>query len=328
MPKFSIIIPVYNVAPYLRECLDSVLSQTVVNWEAICVDDGSTDGSGAILDEYAAKDERVRVIHQKNAGVSAARNAALDVAKGDWLWFVDGDDIISSHSLSCFSDLMLRHKFDACWMSRLDCFNERAPVFNEVGSVFYCSDNVKRPYEILFCQKDWAGGHSCRRLLRADFFQNVKYPEGVKMMEDDIHFVRCLSVSARWIATDLCVYGYRNRADSACSVMPPRRSLEVVDSLLMCIEELQMIPSVEVADWQDYARRSSGYLNYIVYSYLHNPQINIAQDLVRGINKLESISGVAVLSRVNRVKLLVAKWLGINVMLRITGVAHLLFGMR
>ena len=67
-PKFSIIIPVYNVAPYLRECFDSVLAQTFTNWEAICVDDGSTDGSGEILDEYAARDGRFRVIHQKNAG--------------------------------------------------------------------------------------------------------------------------------------------------------------------------------------------------------------------------------------------------------------------
>lgn len=78
---FSIIIPVYNVAPYLRECLDSVLAQICTDWEweAICVDDGSTDGSGAILDEYAARDGRFKVIHQTNAGVSAARNAALNV---------------------------------------------------------------------------------------------------------------------------------------------------------------------------------------------------------------------------------------------------------
>ena len=93
MPKFSIIIPVYNVAPYLRECLDSVLAQTFTDWEAICVDDGSTDDSCAILDEYAAKDVRFRVVHQPNRGVSAARNAGLDVAIGEWLAFLDGDDI-------------------------------------------------------------------------------------------------------------------------------------------------------------------------------------------------------------------------------------------
>lgn len=100
---FSIIIPVYNVAPYLRECLDSVLAQTYPDWEAICVDDGSTDDSGKILDEYAALDSRLLVIHQNNAGVSVARNTALDCSTGDWLCFIDSDDIVDSEWLSCFA---------------------------------------------------------------------------------------------------------------------------------------------------------------------------------------------------------------------------------
>ena len=100
---FSIIIPVYNVAQYLRECLDSVLAQTFGDWEAICVDDGSTDGSAAILDEYAAKDARFRVIHQENAGVSAARNAALDAAKGEFFLFLDGDDLLRNDALEMFA---------------------------------------------------------------------------------------------------------------------------------------------------------------------------------------------------------------------------------
>ena len=122
-PYFSIIIPVYNVAPYLRECLDSVLAQTFTDWEAICVDDGSTDGSGVILDEYAAKDKRFRVIHQPNAGVSAARNMALDVAKGEWFLFLDGDDILREDSLELFipyiqagrCDGLLVHPYISHW---------------------------------------------------------------------------------------------------------------------------------------------------------------------------------------------------------------------
>ena len=91
----SIIVPVYNVEKYLRECLDSISQLKAVTWEAILVDDGSTDTSGKICDEYAKQDSRFRVIHQKNAGVSAARNAGLDAAKGDWIWFVDSDDSIN-----------------------------------------------------------------------------------------------------------------------------------------------------------------------------------------------------------------------------------------
>lgn len=92
---FSIIIPVYNVAPWLRRCLESVLSQIDGDAEVICVDDGSTDESGAILDEMAARDGRLRVFHQENGGVSSARNRGLDMARGEWIAWVDSDDYVA-----------------------------------------------------------------------------------------------------------------------------------------------------------------------------------------------------------------------------------------
>lgn len=91
----SIIVPIYNVEKYLRRCINSILGQTYRNLEVILVDDGSPDGCGAICDAYAAKDARVTVIHQKNAGVSAARNAGLACARGEWIGFVDPDDFIA-----------------------------------------------------------------------------------------------------------------------------------------------------------------------------------------------------------------------------------------
>ena len=90
--KVDIIIPVYNVEAYLRRCLNSMLAQTYTHWRAICVDDGSTDGSPAILDEYAAKDSRFKVIHQENGGLSHARNEGMAVADAEYVMFVDSDD--------------------------------------------------------------------------------------------------------------------------------------------------------------------------------------------------------------------------------------------
>ena len=93
-PKVSVIIPVYNTQPWLRECLDSVLCQTLGDFEVICVDDGSTDQSGSILQDYAAKDSRFHILSQSNKGQSAARNAGLKVARGEYVYFLDSDDYI------------------------------------------------------------------------------------------------------------------------------------------------------------------------------------------------------------------------------------------
>lgn len=101
---FSIIIPVYNVEKYLRECLDSVVGQTFADWEAICVDDGSTDGSVAIAEEYAGSDQRIKVVRQANAGTAAARNAGLKAAQGDYIFFLDSDDWIESRTLQALAD--------------------------------------------------------------------------------------------------------------------------------------------------------------------------------------------------------------------------------
>ena len=96
MPKLSVIVPVYNTEKYLRECIDSILAQTFTDFELILVDDGSTDGSGAICDEYAGKDNRIRVIHQENGGVTRARKAAMRIAAGSWISFIDSDDWLDS----------------------------------------------------------------------------------------------------------------------------------------------------------------------------------------------------------------------------------------
>lgn len=102
--KFSVIIPVYNVEAYLRECLDSVLNQTFSDWEAICVNDGSTDQSEKILEEYAQKDKRIHCFTKINGGTSTARNVGLKEAKGEYIVFLDGDDWLELNALQTMSD--------------------------------------------------------------------------------------------------------------------------------------------------------------------------------------------------------------------------------
>lgn len=108
LPLFTIIIPVYRSGSLLRDCLDSIRNQTLADWECLCINDGSPDGSGAILDEYARKDARFTAIHQENRGVSAARNAGLSRARGTWTAFVDGDDSVEPDMLACLHESVLR----------------------------------------------------------------------------------------------------------------------------------------------------------------------------------------------------------------------------
>ena len=113
-PLISVIIPVYNVEKYLHRCLDSVIAQTYQNLEIICVDDGSIDDSGKICDQYAVRDARIKVIHQENQGLSAARNRGLDAAEGEYIAFVDSDDYILEDMYKKMLDKLLNYNVDLC----------------------------------------------------------------------------------------------------------------------------------------------------------------------------------------------------------------------
>lgn len=123
-PKVSIILPVYNVAPYLRQSLDSIIAQTLTDIEIICVDDGSTDDSGKILDEYQAKDKRIKVLHKKNAGTGAARNDGLRMATGECIGFVDPDDWILPNMYERLYGILQEKKLDIV-MFTPDVYNDK-----------------------------------------------------------------------------------------------------------------------------------------------------------------------------------------------------------
>ena len=209
-PFFSIIIPVYNVAPYLHECLDSVLAQTFTDWEAICVDDGSTDGSGAILDEYAAKDRRFKIIHQENAGVSAARNVALALAHGEYVAFVDADDAVAPYWLQSACNLLVGRpdlgmmscrrwyggECESARQTKVEQFDTQEQVLN-----FFVNHVYGYTPFLFFCRRDILRGWCFDRRLERD--EDVAYFSLV--------FLRANSM----VTSDYAGYLYRQREDSA-----------------------------------------------------------------------------------------------------------------
>lgn len=208
MLKISVIIPVYNVAKYLPECLDSVLEQTFNEIEVIAVDDGSTDDSGKILEEYAAKDNRLKVIHQKNAGVSAARNAGLDIATGDYICFVDGDDYLDRNA---FTELSA----EIAHTPETDIF---VFGFKNVlkGKVLPCNSyhtKLKEATSQCFSKKNFIwnlGNSSCGKLFKRDFLNThqLRFAKGVPLAEDGTFCIECVmfNPSVKFVAKDYYVY--------------------------------------------------------------------------------------------------------------------------
>lgn len=208
-PFFSIIIPVYNVAPYLRECLDSVLAQTFTDWECLCVNDGSSDDSGAILDEYAQKDPRFRVFHKKNGGVSSARNLALDNVKGEWIGFLDGDDIYRLDLMEKCKNAIKR--FPTTEMVRFNFVSFTDGIQCEWPNL---SGEVKFvDYQKNLTGKLWNGAFG-GRFYQSDKVQGVRFKPYI--YGEDLLWKTEIAVKLnRLVDIDGCFYGYRQRKGSA-----------------------------------------------------------------------------------------------------------------
>ena len=204
MSFFSIIIPVYNVAPYLCECLDSVLAQTFTDWEAICVDDGSTDESGDILDKYAKKDSRFRIIHQSNAGVSAARNSALDASRGEWITFLDADDKWQSNLLEVIKANVeanceiIRFRF-ANWDGGSNSF----PVAYSTAGVATIYDRIWGYKQ--FLRQGWIW--ICA--VQKNAIEGIRFPVGMRYQEDTIFRLSIMAKVHAIVQIDWQGYLYR-----------------------------------------------------------------------------------------------------------------------
>jgi len=242
--KFSIIIPIYNVAPYLRECLDSVLAQTYTDWEAICVDDGSTDGSGQMLDEYAARDSRFIVRHKSNNGVSSARNDALENVRGEWIVFLDGDDILLPGALSFAAELTNRD-YDVYFLSNpIDFSTSRPENIEGSGNVIDASNGMEVGFNF-WLRHIKRPSFPVVRMMRSSLFADVRFPTNITMMEDDVHLIACLRKQARWAVVDKRTYGYRRREGSASYGVNLNSAESSVRAVRMCLQMLHESENVQ-----------------------------------------------------------------------------------
>ena len=230
-PLVSIIVPVYNVEKYLRECVDSILAQTYRNLEVLLIDDGSPDRSGAICDEYAAADPRVRVIHQANAGAATARNTGLNIAAGELISFIDSDDFIAENMIEIMTDHICREQADLVICNVAPCYDR--------NSILSCeSPIVDQTYPLeVFIKKEqvWQYMVLWNKLYRRHLFDHIRFPDGF-IYEDNATNHRILGQCRTIVTITDELYFYRQNPES---IMHTTTSIKLTDNLSALADKLQ-----------------------------------------------------------------------------------------
>lgn len=211
--KISIIIPCYNVAPWLSRCLDSILAQSYGNIEIIAVNDGSTDDTAQVLDAYAARDPRIRTVHKENGGVTSARLRGVEVAAGDWIGFVDGDDEIEPDMYERLLHNAKKHGADISHCGYQMVFPDgRVNFFHNTGTV-EAHNRVQALRELLSGQRVEPG--LCNKLFRRSLFRGWEMDLSIKINEDLLMNYYLFSQADTSVFEDWCPYRYIVRSTSA-----------------------------------------------------------------------------------------------------------------
>lgn len=207
MPIISIIVPVYNVERYLERCVDSILGQIFNDYELILIDDGSRDRSGAICDRYANLDNRIKVIHKTNGGLSSARNAGLDVAQGEYVGFVDSDDWIAAEM---YDELLRLLKDSGSDVAACGCVETAVFTMQAAGknvTACFAGKAILQNY-LLEGARSLPGAYSvCRNLYRRALFEGIRFPVG-KLSEDISTNYKVLSRAQRMVISQKEMYFY------------------------------------------------------------------------------------------------------------------------
>ena len=270
----SVIVPIFNTQKYLNKCIDSICNQTYRDLEIILVDDGSTDDSGKICDEYAGRDERIKVIHKSNGGLSDARNKGLDVASGEFVAFVDGDDYIHHDMYAILLQTMNDYQADiTCCDYRKVSEDE---IITEDSSIGKCTsysgedvirqiwnDNVKTVIQ-------------CNKLYKAEIFSNIRYPIG-RYHEDTFVIHHILQKCKIYTVVEQKLYYYVQHSESIMSNFKIKRVEDAIDAYKERIDLFKKIGCQEGVSVTK--KQIVNELMYIVDMQLRSHDINAAKQV-------------------------------------------------
>lgn len=241
----SVIVPVYNTEAYLPALMESIRSQTIRDLEVLFINDGSTDGSGALLDAFAAGDPQIRVFHKKNGGVSSARNLGLDMATGDYVTFADSDDTLEPDLYETLMGLMAQYrvKIAHCSYSRIS-----GGVVRPVGNTgrIYVQSQAEALRE-LTCGSLFMGG-CCNKLYARELFEGIRFDTALKLSEDELVNFQVFSRVDTIVYQDVCKYNYLDSTTSACrnthSVRKALDHVEVAERIFLLNQHQELEPAL------------------------------------------------------------------------------------
>lgn len=236
MEKINIVIPVYNVQAYLPQCLDSILLQSYPHWEAILVDDGSTDHSGEICDSYAKNDSRFVVIHKQNGGAASAKNAGLDHVSGSYVAFVDSDDYVDTDWLKTtmaaieeYDADVVEFDFDKVYR----CCIERVNDFSET-TVFTAESYLEQYLQ------NWTSSLFWNKVFRYELIKTLRFKAERRCIDDEFFTYKVLTNASKVVRIPNVLYHYRQRASSA--VYSSKNQQQIAnDSLDVLVERYQWV---------------------------------------------------------------------------------------
>ena len=257
----SIIIPVYNVRPYVSRCLDSVLKQTHKKLEIIIIDDGSTDGSGKICDDYAEKDARIRVIHRGNAGVSSARNLGKEIATGKWISFVDADDTIEPE----FCEEMLRCAKDKCVDYVCSGYKRIYPKGAEAYNTSF-QRKVLKNNELIYCLLNVQFGYGFvhMKLIKSDIAKLVSFDEKLEVGEDALYNLEIADKISEGAILERPLYNYYATSNSVVK----RWDKNYIKKYQKAVEKIKEYMEEKYGD--EYASEVENFVTYHAFLILVN----------------------------------------------------------
>lgn len=283
IPKISIIVPVYNVEDYIEKCIKSILNQVFTEFELILVDDGSTDNSGNICDKYAEKDNRIIVIHKENGGISSARNIGLNIAKGEYIAFVDSDDYINKNMYHTLYNLIIKTQSDIAMCNYKTISKDEEVNLNEDQIInshdIKCINNIQYLNNLYGKDKVkyivmW------NKLYKNEIFRKLRFKDS-RIEEDEFIIHHVLYLSDKIVYIDKNYYYYMQRNNS---IVGSKYNLKRLDKIYALEDRIEFFKEKKLVDL--YNKAVKDYIDVFFWNYYEmKKEINGYKKEIKNIMK-------------------------------------------